>query len=72
LGDVGIGGNNFGNYNRIIMKREKGYYWVRIGCLDWEVCQYLGDGIWRYNLKIVTDIFFSEINEKRIKSPEEK
>ena len=54
------------------MKREKGYYWVRIGCLDWEVCQYLGDGIWRYNLKIVTDIFFSEINEKRIKSPEEK
>lgn len=57
------------------MTRETGYYWVKNGA-SWEVAHYIGNEKWRLNGNRAADShssdIFSEINETRIKNPNEQ
>jgi len=58
--------------------RQAGYYWVKIKSdspVNWSACHCLGGDQWVYGgnlIKIPESLFFSEINETRILSPDEK
>jgi hypothetical protein len=51
-------------------QRKQGWYWVKYGCLDWEIL-YFDGRFWHYNNRAALDSFFHSINESRITTPEE-
>jgi len=53
--------------------REEGYYWVKT-CMfnDWCATWYSNsNNLWNYCGEVVDDTYFMEINETRIKNPDE-
>jgi len=53
--------------------REEGYYWVKT-CMfnDWCAAWYSNsNNLWNYCGEVVDDTYFMEINETRIKNPDE-
>lgn len=56
------------------MKREDGYYWVKENATNWYIAEYIGmDDFWLTtgDESSSFDETFDEINENRIKAPNE-